>query len=414
MPANRGLMKRKQRPTIAQVAQKAGVSPTTVSHALNGKGRVDEATKRRVVEAARRLGYFPNHVAQSLVLGRSNAIGLIYPKLGELTPQEILASDWYGRVTGLASEMAYENGQALTLLMNDGADQALRLGLDGVLILDPMEGDPSREILHRSGLPYVIIGGASKPPGQSRVFPDVASGIRLILDHLLESGATSIACLSADVPWPVVEEEEQAYLEWMREHRLSPAIRVAQVSSLKTRAATFDAVCAEARELLTQKRRPLAIVALGEDYGRAIVQAAESVGLKVPDDLLVAQETDGLRAQLAKPPITSLDLQAEKTMLAAMSMLVDCIETRKLHPDVVIPVTLSVRASTCPKSQSGALAEGVRFFDHPNLRGRISAVDEAVPAGDEARPLPPEDMKPPPPPPRVARLPKRHAPRRVP
>ncbi len=352
MTASSNVMKRRQRPTIAQVAERARVSPTTVSHALNGKGRVDEATKRRVVEAARRMGYFPNRVAQSLVLGRSNAIGLIYPKLGELTPQEILASDWYGRVTGLASEMAYQNGQALTLLMHDGADQALRLGLDGVLILDPMEGDPSREMLESNGLPYVIIGGASKPPGRSRVFPDVANGIRMILDHLLESGATSIACLSADVAWPVVEEEEQVYVQWMRAHRLQPTIRVAPVASLKTRTATFDAVCEEARQLLTQKRRPRAIVALGDDFGRAIVQAAESVGLKIPGDLLVAQETDGLRAQLAMPPITSLDLQAEKTMLAAMTMLVDCIETHKWHPDVMIPVTLNVRTSTCPQPRT--------------------------------------------------------------
>jgi DNA-binding LacI/PurR family transcriptional regulator len=340
------LSKRGRPPTIAQVARKVGVSATTVSHALNGKGRVDEATRIRIVETARRMGYVPNRQAQSLVLGRSHAVGLIYPQMGSLSPQEVLSTDWYGRIMGCASQAAYDAGHALTLLSAAGAEQAVRLGLDGVIVLDPVYDDPIRQTLKKFGLPHVFVGRDSASPGPSSVCPDVAGGIRMILDHLIDAGATSIALLTPDIRWPHLDEERQVYLDWMRDHGLEPLVHVAPVAGLPTRDAVFDVARAEAREMLGQKSRPRAILGLLEDFGRAIIDAAESLQLRVPEDLMVAQEVDGLRAQLSRPPITALNLHPEKIVTAAMEMLLKCIQTRELRSEVITPVTLNVRASS--------------------------------------------------------------------
>jgi DNA-binding LacI/PurR family transcriptional regulator len=346
MAGDQVLRKRGRQPTIAEVARKVGVSATTVSHALNGKGRVDEDTRERIVETARRMGYVPNRLAQSLVSGRSHAVGLIYPQMGALSPGEVLSTDWYGRIMGCASQAAYEAGDALTLLSAAGAEHAVRLGLDGVIVLDPLSDDPIRHTLRKFGLPHVFVGRDSASPAASNVCPDVVGGIHMLLDHLLDAGADSSALLTPDIRWPHLAEEQEVYLKWIRRHGLTPMVRVAPVARLQTRYSVFEVARAQAREMLAQKTRPRAVLGLLEDFGRAIIDAAESLHLRVPEDVLVAQETDGLRAQLSRPPITAIDLHPEKIISAAMEMLFECIETRQMRPELITPVTLNVRASS--------------------------------------------------------------------
>jgi DNA-binding LacI/PurR family transcriptional regulator len=340
------LRKRGGQPTIAELARTVGMSATTVSHALNGKGRVDEETRTRIVEAAQRMGYVPNRLAQSLVSGRSRAVGLIYPQMGALSPHEVLSTDWYGRIMGCASQAAYEAGHALTLLSAAGAEQAIRLGLDGVIVLDPVDGDPIRQTLQKVGLPHVFVGRDGASAGRSNVCPDIVAGMHMLLDHLRDAGANTIALLTPDIRWPHLSEERTVYLRWMQQNGLKPLVRVASVANLPTRNAVYEVACAEAREMLAQKTRPRAVLGLLEDFGRAIIAAAESLHLRVPEDVMVAQETDGLRAQLSRPPITALNLGPEAIISSAMRMLFDCIETRQLRAELITPVTLHIRAST--------------------------------------------------------------------
>ncbi|MHB1572261.1 MAG: LacI family DNA-binding transcriptional regulator, partial [Solirubrobacteraceae bacterium] len=84
-----------KRPTIRDVAQEAGVAIVTVSDALNGKGRVDPGTRKRITEVARRLGYQANRHARGLRSGRSRALGLVLPVRGDARSDEALSLDFY-------------------------------------------------------------------------------------------------------------------------------------------------------------------------------------------------------------------------------------------------------------------------------------------------------------------------------
>jgi DNA-binding LacI/PurR family transcriptional regulator len=106
---------RTKRPTIHDVAIAAGVSVTTVSDALNGKGRVDPATRTLVGEVVERLGYRANRHARGLRLGRSAAIGLLLPVDADGRSDAALSVDFYIRLASAAAATTFSHGQALML-----------------------------------------------------------------------------------------------------------------------------------------------------------------------------------------------------------------------------------------------------------------------------------------------------------
>src|ERR1044072_1167505 len=104
------------RPTIRDVAAAVGMSPTTVSHALNGKGRVDPDTRERIAETARELGYRPNPTARRLRSGRSGAIALLLPFVEpDIVRDEMLALDYYMHLAGAAARPALARGDPMLL-----------------------------------------------------------------------------------------------------------------------------------------------------------------------------------------------------------------------------------------------------------------------------------------------------------
>src|ERR1051326_5300167 len=120
------------RPTIRDVARAAGVSVTTVSHALNGKGRVDPDTRARVAQVTRRLGYRASPHAQGRRMGRSGSLGLLLPISGDARSDETLRLDFYMRLAGAAAAAAFSRDSALILLPPVIAGAGLRgLTIDG-------------------------------------------------------------------------------------------------------------------------------------------------------------------------------------------------------------------------------------------------------------------------------------------
>lgn len=344
-------MSKTPRPNIGDVAREAGVSNTTVSHALNGKGRVDEETRTRIAEAAQRIGYVPSRAARSLVLGKSDAIGLFLPQVANLSLHELLSSDWYGRIVAGASQAAFESGRVLTLLhMTCAAEEAARLGLDGVILLDPVQDDPRKHVLLKNRLPHVLLGRDTQSSTSCTVCPDTHRAMVTLLEHLLEAGATSIALLTHDLPWDLLDEEQQTYVDWMRAHDMPAVSHTVPISESRTREEIYQSAYKVACAVLSAPNRPRAIIGLVEDFGPAIVAAAESLGLRVPDDLLVSQDSDGLRAQLSRPPITAIDMHPEQQVAAAVALLIEQIQGHSVVMETRAPITLNVRGSTVTRS----------------------------------------------------------------
>ncbi len=345
------------RPTIHDVAKAAGVSVTTVSHALNGKGRVDPRTRALVTQVVHRLGYRANRHARGLRSGRSGTLGLLLPVSGDVRTDETLRLDYYMRLAGAAATSAFAREQALMLLPpviagarpgGGGLDGAGLVGvglgglaIDGGIVADPSPHDQRLTVLEEHGLPAVSIGrDLGRPDHSWYVELDNFANTRLMLDHLAERGARRIAILTPRAEWAWATETLHAYESWTRERR-SPCL-VVPVAMQPGEESAFRA----ASRLLASPTPPDAMFVVAERFIRGVLRAARESGKRVPDELLLAAGVDGVYAWEGDPPVTALELHPERMAEAAVTMLLARLDAEPVQPPAYVPATLHTRAST--------------------------------------------------------------------
>lgn len=194
--------------TIVDVAEAAGVSKTTASDALNGRGRVSESTAAAVFEAAAQLGYTINRSARSLRTASTGAIGLYLP-------QVLVRSEYYLTfMQGVVAEAAAADYD-VTLIFPGQRVAGYAPQVDGIVVCDVREGDPVVERLLASRLPVVScepVPGPVQPSGV--VWSDARSLVTDLLDRMAEAGASTPALLSSTTPSDWVRTIERTYREW--------------------------------------------------------------------------------------------------------------------------------------------------------------------------------------------------------
>src|SRR5689334_21697427 len=192
----RSTSRRLVRAGIRDVAAAAGVSITTVSDALNGKGRLPEETRSRVREVAERLGYRPSAAARTLRTGRSGLIGLTVTTYGE-EPFTFTEFAYFAEMARAATSAALGRGFALVVLpASSRHDVWSNIALDGTVVIDPPDQDPLVTELYRSGVPVVSDGKPGNCPVTAWVDNDHEAAVLDILDHLSEAGARRIGLLT--------------------------------------------------------------------------------------------------------------------------------------------------------------------------------------------------------------------------
>lgn len=215
-----------RRPTLDAVAARAGVSTATVSNALNGTGRLSETTRQRVLATARELGYAPASTARALARGSTGVLGLTMTTYGDL-PVSYTEIPYYATLTLSAMAAAHERGYLLLTMPSSMSPWMwLNTPMDGVIHVEPRADDPVGAILRERGIPMVSEGRPPRPrPCDAWVDSDHESGLRLLLDHLAESGARRIGLSLPrhDDAYPHLVAH--AYRRWCDEHRSAPSWR---------------------------------------------------------------------------------------------------------------------------------------------------------------------------------------------
>lgn len=327
---------------IREVAAAAGVSVTTVSHALNGKGRLPEETREHVRRVAQRLDYRPSLVARNLSGGKTGLLGLL---ISQPSGSRVRFSDfaYFTQLMMAASTAAMKAGYALVLTVADhGLPSSTGIPLDGALVIDPVEGDPVVNELLASHVPVVTTGRIlNGPDTQPWVDNDHAAGARSVLNHLARRGARRIALMTNPAVMSYTVDVETAYLQWCAEHSVKPL--VSKVSADLTESAGYTA----ARKLLDHRQRPDAIYATYDRVGVGALLAARSAHIAVPDDLLLAVTATGSGGEPTRPSLTGLSLHPDQIGTRAAELLIDLVEDRtppSLH--VTVPTRLIARTST--------------------------------------------------------------------
>ena len=171
----------------------------TASHALTGKGRVAETTRLRVQEVAERLGYEPDPAARRLAGGRSNLIAVVF-SLPQTLPVNVTDVDYFSQAIRAATERALEDDYALVVGPPTAQTKIWqRIPLDGVVVFDPVAGDPILADFRARTIPLVLSGRDPDGGDDYCVDNDHVAGTRSVLDHLAERGGRRVALLAADL-----------------------------------------------------------------------------------------------------------------------------------------------------------------------------------------------------------------------
>lgn len=292
----------RRRVTIRDVAQAAGVSTTTVSDALSGNGRLPDVTRARVASVAERLGYSASPAARSLRGQRAGAIGLYLP-------DEAGNYAYYLELAGGAASAALIYGLALTLIpRSDDLARVTGFPMDGVAVIDPADGDPVVRALSGLGIP-VVTCERDLTPGAAHagvIEGDYRPTVTTLLDHLADQGASRVALIAPGPQTAWGLDMRTAYQQWRE--------RAADGSRPDL---TYEVPFPPSPELLREATRravratpaPDAVVSGIDGAALGALLAAVDLGLRVPEDMLVASLVDSPALRASTPAITALDLR---------------------------------------------------------------------------------------------------------
>lgn len=349
--------------TIRDVARLAGVSPATVSRVLSGSNHpVREDTRRRVLEAAQRLAYYPNRLARSLLRRETAVVGLLVPDV---------SNPYYAAVLRGIEDVAHQHGLAV-ILCNTDRDPAkqrqylrtlLEHRVDGVVAAGgTLTVEDLRMVDGR--VPVVAVG--RHPARVPSVRVNNVEAARQACRHLLELGHVRVACLAGPASSLTARDRVRGYLAALREAGIQPDERWLVWSEF-----TAEGGYRATRELLA-RCRVSAVVASNDQMALGALRALWEEGLQVPEDVSVVGFDDTPAAAVSVPALTTVAVPTYEMGRRTLELLL-AVRAGRRAANVVLPTELRVRESTAPprKGQAAAVGDRAGRTQRPEGRERV-------------------------------------------
>ncbi len=278
---------------LKELSKKLGLSPTTVSRALNGYPEVNEATREKVMAAARRHHYIPNTRAIRLATGRAMAVGHVIPVV---TRHELVNPIFADFIAG-AGETYSRGGYDMVLSIVPDNDESriyrelkARGTVDGVIVHSPVQNDARIELLHELGLPFVVHGratGAALP--YSWVDVNNRRAFARATSFLLDLGHKRIALVNGLEFMDFAIRRRKGFCEALAERGIEPDPNL-MASAEMTEGNGYRIVCA----ILDQPRPPTALLVSSMIMAMGARRAIEQRGLVLGRDISVIIHDDEL------------------------------------------------------------------------------------------------------------------------
>ncbi|HKB93581.1 MAG TPA: LacI family DNA-binding transcriptional regulator [Gaiellaceae bacterium] len=320
------------RPTIRDVAERAGVSIATVSRVLNARADVSADTRARVAAAAETLGYAADSVARALVSQRTRLVGVV---VGDNAGHRDLSLVFFGKVLSAIARRLAQSGYE-PLLLQDVSDQRF----DAAILIGVDSDDQVVRTLLARELP--VVGVDVRCPGVAYVGSDHAGGVRLALAHLYAHGHRRIGHIAGAMNTIAGSERHRAFLaESFRLGLHLPAdyVRYGDFSSASGYRETVA--------LLALAEPPTAVVAGSDLMALAVLQAIWDSGRAPGRDVAVVGFDDIEAAALAHPSLTTIRQARDDLGAAAAELAIAVLEDAPgRRRDVIVPVELVVRDSS--------------------------------------------------------------------
>ncbi|MFF8584350.1 LacI family DNA-binding transcriptional regulator [Streptomyces althioticus] len=315
------------RPTLEEVAARAGVGRGTVSRVINGSPRVSEATRAAVEAAVAELGYVPNTAARALAANRTDAIALVVPEPETRFFTEPYFSDMLRGVGAALSDTEMQ-----LLLIFAGSDrERQRLAqylaahrVDGVLLVSVHADDPLPDMLSQLEIPAVISGPRSADETLTSVDSDNYGGARQAVEHLVSRGRRTVAHITGRLDVYGAQRRVDGYRDSLREAGH-------QVDELLIEPGDFsEGGGRRAMEALLERRPDLdAVFAASDVTAAGARQALREAGRRIPDDVALVGYDDSAIARHMEPPLTSVRQPIEEMGRAMTDLLLREVADRR-------------------------------------------------------------------------------------
>lgn len=336
--------------TIKEVAALAGVTPTTVTNVLRGRGRVSEATRERVLAVVAEQGYRPNLNARALVERKAPTLALMLgcitnPFYPEFTLQAHLAARQHGRFL-LVCNTDHENDGGMQFL-----DEVAGSLSDGVLVANKGDMDISqlREIEHR-GVPVVI--SVWEFPDQHPGIPCVAFDSKrageIATEHLLSLGHKKIGAIIASPKEGIHGGRYDGFVETLNKAKLTYSDQ-----HIEFCIDSFDGGYKAAYKLLSTKPDITALFVSNDLPALGVLDAAADLNIRIPQDLSVVSITNIQLASQSRPTLTTVAIPTAEMAAKGIELLLELSETKYEEAPMICVKSLELiqRQSTAVYSE---------------------------------------------------------------
>lgn len=326
------------RPTLDQVALRAGVGRGTVSRVVNGSEQVSRRARQAVEQAIAELGYVPNRAARALVTQRTDSIALVVPEPGE----RFFTEPFFGRIVqAIAAGLASSELQMLLMIAQSPEERErlegylTRQHVDGALLLSLHGGDdrlPAR--LEERGVPTVRVSRPTHPEPSCYVDADNRGGARKAVEYLVERGRKRIAAISGPLDMAVGMDRLDGYRDVLGDG----PVAVGDFSE--------ESGAAAMRWLLERHPDLDAVFAASDTMAAGAIRVVKESGRRVPDDIAVIGFDDSVIARHTDPQLTTVYQPIEAMGQEMVRLLLAKIRGQALDStEVVLETHLVVRDS---------------------------------------------------------------------
>ena len=328
---------------MKDVAGKAGVSVTTVSHVINKTRLVSDGLRQRVLAAMKELGYQPNALARSLRRKETNTIGMILPDN---------TNPFFAEVARGIEDVSFEQGYSVIICNSDGdldkellyANVLAEKRVDGIILFAAGESIKQIQALQRLDISLVMADREILDVDIDVVLTNNVQGGKLATRHLLELGHRRIACITGSLDLSLSFERMAGYREALLEHDVPVDESLIVEGDFQ-----FESGYQATRQLLALADPPSAIFACNDLMAIGTISAAAGNGRRIPANLSIVGFDDLRLASFANPPLTTIVQPKYEMGKMATEMLLERIHHRNMPKRRrLLNTRLLVRQSTAP------------------------------------------------------------------
>ena len=325
--------------TIDDIAAELGVSKTTVSRAISGKGRISDSTRRRILAYIEALHYKPNAVARGLAQQKTFNIGVVCP-----TDYEIFDYPFFHRCLRGISEATSGRGYDILISMIEGTrlDNLKRVvddrKVDGIILTRTLLEDPTADYLKRSGMPFVVIG-SSPDEELVQIDNDHFSACVELTQILLAKGFRRLALVGRDERQVITDTRRRGFEEACETAGFPADPELMRLDAMDARKV------GEIVRSLAEKRAD-AIVCMDENIAEMVLTACRELGIRTPEDIRIASFYNSQTLEHLNPPVTAIDIDDRKLGGVAAETLLAMIDGWEMGSQLISNYQIILREST--------------------------------------------------------------------